>query len=222
MDDGERIRTELYYSMRSPGLNPQNVFYLLHALLKREFPETREEDLEKKSAAFHAMVRKPFPDGLEMDPAQLLKWVKEFKHPHEIAGQQNKKIVNEMKWMRERVLRLLPGVAPEHVGKGHRADNISPSYGTDPTYIQRRLNRDRPDLAERVAKGELSAHAAAIEAGFRRKLSPLEQILKLLPKLTDKERAIVRGEAKKKPIPPPGFLKAEGWRITTKENHDNH
>lgn len=64
--------------------------------------------------------------------------------------------------------------------------NTSLKYGTREHWI-RRLNRDRPDLAERVVKGELSANAAAIQAGFRRKLSPLEQILKLLPKLTTEE-----------------------------------
>jgi hypothetical protein len=36
-------------------------------------------------------------------------------------------------------------------------------------YDMVRLSRDRPDLAKRVVVGELSANAAAIEAGFRRK-----------------------------------------------------
>jgi hypothetical protein len=31
----------------------------------------------------------------------------------------------------------------------------------------KRLKRDRPDLADKVAAGEMSANAAAIEAGFR-------------------------------------------------------
>jgi hypothetical protein len=57
-----------------------------------------------------------------------------------------------------------------------------------------RLDRDNPDLAARVRAGELSANAAAIEAGWRKKrackkLSALEQILRLLPKLTAEERA---------------------------------
>lgn len=33
----------------------------------------------------------------------------------------------------------------------------------------RRLNRHRPDLAERVRAGELSLNAAAVEAAFRRR-----------------------------------------------------
>jgi hypothetical protein len=60
------------------------------------------------------------------------------------------------------------------------------------TYQLKRLKRDRPDLAEKVVRGELSAHAAAIEAGFRKRLTPFETVLKLIPKLTDDERDHIR------------------------------
>jgi hypothetical protein len=53
-------------------------------------------------------------------------------------------------------------------GQWHRVDNINAVQGgTSEAYTFRRLRRDHPDLAERVEQGELSAHAAAIEAGFR-------------------------------------------------------
>jgi len=42
------------------------------------------------------------------------------------------------------------------------------SRGTSSAHALRRLKRDRPDLAQRVLKGEISAHKAAKEAGFRR------------------------------------------------------
>jgi hypothetical protein len=45
--------------------------------------------------------------------------------------------------------------------------NVKLEYGTNDNYTVRRLKRDRPDLAEMVLDGELSANAAAIEAGFR-------------------------------------------------------
>jgi hypothetical protein len=48
---------------------------------------------------------------------------------------------------------------------------------------------DRPDLAERVEAGELSANAAAEEAGFRKKPTPFEIVCRLLPKLTAAENA---------------------------------
>lgn len=36
------------------------------------------------------------------------------------------------------------------------------------TYALRRLKRDNPELAEQVVAGVLSAHAAAVQAGFRK------------------------------------------------------
>ena len=48
-------------------------------------------------------------------------------------------------------------------GRFNRGDNITTDRGTSATYTLRRLTRDRPELAERVIKGELSANAAAIE-----------------------------------------------------------
>jgi hypothetical protein len=57
-----------------------------------------------------------------------------------------------------------------------------------------RLDRDHPDLAERVRAGEMSANAAAIRAGFRNKPSLLDQIRQLISKLTDDERMILANE----------------------------
>ena len=59
-----------------------------------------------------------------------------------------------------------------------------------PSLTLSRRSRERPDLFARVGKGKgkLSANAAAIEAGIRKKLSAFEQILKLLPKPTTQER----------------------------------
>jgi len=62
------------------------------------------------------------------------------------------------------------------VGNGRsRGDNItSTDRGTQADYTIRRLKRDRPDLADAVIRGNLTANAAAIEAGFRRKKVQLE------------------------------------------------
>jgi hypothetical protein len=53
----------------------------------------------------------------------------------------------------------------QHGGHGN---TTSSTVGTTATNTLRRLKRDRPDLAERVVAGEISANAAAIEAGFRK------------------------------------------------------
>jgi hypothetical protein len=51
-------------------------------------------------------------------------------------------------------------------GKGSER-NLNP-LGRSSAYNLARLHRDRPDLAARVEAGELSPHAAALEAGFRK------------------------------------------------------
>jgi hypothetical protein len=48
-----------------------------------------------------------------------------------------------------------------------------------------------------VLGGDLSANAAAIEAGFRKVRTPLEQIMRLLPKLTPDERRKVHDELRR-------------------------
>lgn len=45
--------------------------------------------------------------------------------------------------------------------------NLKPPADNSADYVVRRLRRDKNPLAERVEQGEISAHAAAIQAGFR-------------------------------------------------------
>jgi len=61
---------------------------------------------------------------------------------------------------------MTPKEAGAQKGK-EAADNIR-SYGTSASHTLRRLKRDNPELAQRVIDGELSAHAAAIQAGIRK------------------------------------------------------
>ena len=56
-------------------------------------------------------------------------------------------------------------------GRGNkRPDNVRSfnEYGNDSNYTLKRLKRDHPELAQAVINGELSANAAAIQAGFRK------------------------------------------------------
>lgn len=75
--------------------------------------------------------------------------------------------------------------------KDFQVDNIKlkTGGGTSALYTLKRLKRDRPDLFQVVLGGGMSPNAAAIEAGFRKKPTPFQIILKLLPKLTSAERA---------------------------------
>lgn len=69
-----------------------------------------------------------------------------------------------------------------------QGDNVTLIRGNQRTYTLARLHRDRPDLAEKVEAGELSANAAAIEAGFRRKLTRVERMQREWNNATPKER----------------------------------
>jgi hypothetical protein len=50
------------------------------------------------------------------------------------------------------------------------SSTVDRRFGTTESYTRARLTRDHPALAESVERGELSAHAAAIQAGFHRKM----------------------------------------------------
>jgi hypothetical protein len=60
-------------------------------------------------------------------------------------------------------------------GRGKTDDNVNrlPAQGGNSSdYTKRRLKRDRPDLYEKVISGDMTANAAAIEAGFRKPSPP--------------------------------------------------
>lgn len=58
--------------------------------------------------------------------------------------------------------------------KGNNITFSEVERGTNKSYTLARLRRDNPELFDRVEAGELSANAAAIEAGWRKKPTPLE------------------------------------------------
>ena len=73
---------------------------------------------------------------------------------------------------------------------GGKSDNITlaKERGTSKSYTLSRLKREAPELYERVCNRELSANAAAIEAGFRRVQTPIEQAKRWYNKLSEAER----------------------------------
>jgi UDP-N-acetylmuramoylalanine-D-glutamate ligase len=69
----------------------------------------------------------------------------------------------------------------QHTKQNSLVDNINEATrptGTSRDAAIRRLRKDRPDLLEKVIAGQLSAHAAACEAGFRKKPSAAEKCVK--------------------------------------------
>ena len=92
------------------------------------------------------------------------------------------------------VLALWREATTDHAG-GDRPtinDNImngpKPKQGTSKDYTLDRLKRQRPDLFRKVVANKLSAHAAAIEAGFIKVPTILEQLRKLWAKASPEDR----------------------------------
>lgn len=93
-------------------------------------------------------------------------------------------------------------------------DNVRPSkpqYGNSREGALRRLQKDRPDLHERVIAGELSAHAAAIEAGFRAKTVtiPAGELAALREKAAETSEAPAEAPARCLVCNPPGLAGSE-------------
>ena len=70
--------------------------------------------------------------------------------------------------------------------------------GTSPSYILRRLARDgaedasKAELFKQVTKGTISAHKAALEAGYRTKKTPLETVKTIIARLeTEDVKAVL-------------------------------
>ena len=75
-----------------------------------------------------------------------------------------------------------------HRPAGSNNNVMTSVQGNSKAYTLDRLKREAPKLFDAVCAGELSANAAAIEAGFRKKPAPFEQVKKLIRKLTPEER----------------------------------
>ena len=100
--------------------------------------------------------------GLEPDEIRLVAAWLELNDPDEAVPLQ--KVKDAVRQARENPLRSEVGrPAGENDSNG-----IISRGGNNQEYTLRRLARDNPALLDKVESGELSANAAAIQAGFRR------------------------------------------------------
>jgi len=86
-----------------------------------------------------------------------------------------------------------PGGRPEPAGTVDNVHSLpARPTGNSQESALRRLRKGRPDLHKMVLAGELSANAAAVEAGFRRRDTPLDQLHKVWARASATERAAFR------------------------------
>ena len=80
------------------------------------------------------------------------------------------------------------------LGQGTRQDlvnninELTRTSGTSKSYTISRLKKHRPDLFAKVVANELSANAAAIQAGFRKVKTPEDQLWHWWGKASKEER----------------------------------
>jgi hypothetical protein len=182
-------------------------------LLRGVKPGSRQA--EDESLLFCHWITSKFPNGLGLEPAELLK-ILELRHRFEKPPAPVKDKVAALNDLLRKVRSLLQpalgGHGGEHnsggrnqhtkaeVGQGDIITLTSPEEpekdaldfawaagpaeqdvaaeqqpvelpgadrGTSKAYLTRRLKRDHPELAAKVEAGELTAHAAAIQAGIK-------------------------------------------------------
>jgi hypothetical protein len=126
---------------------------LLRAVLKEDAWQERYDQLGRRPARFEsfaAFVTRPPTEGLGGDLAMVRRLIDDDP---------------ELVDLYTKALQRPPG-RPNKTLENHERYR-APTNGKEADL--RRLRKDRPDLHAQVLNGELSAHAAAVEAGFRRR-----------------------------------------------------
>lgn len=194
LTDAERLKLMLCESLRSPGLNPRSTFALLARLLDTEF----SGEVEETSRRFFDFVRAPQPQGMGLQPKDLLAIVNDLHHPQEVAPYLDKSVKDQMNRMRKRVSELVAAMFPlltheehdaakkplpvgtnQHTQGPDKTENVRPSaYGNSKEYRLGVLKRDHQDIAERYASGEFrNVSEAERAAGIREPKATVKRTL---------------------------------------------
>lgn len=90
----------------------------------------------------------------------------------------------------DRAIVVEPLPANGAIGNGRSSDNIKATKGgTSADYLTARIKRDRPDIADRMQRGEFrSVRAAAIEAGLVARPDPMQQARRAFERLQPEDR----------------------------------
>lgn len=148
---------------------------LLREILKDRLWEQRKNREGKEFESFEAFATHSLWQGLETNIADLLLFCRDKPEVRAM-------ILNEVGKL-------------QHHGTNQYGGLRNTNSSTDnATYALKRLKRDRPDLAAKVIAGDLSANAAAIQAGFRKKPTDFELALRYFRKLSDADRAAFKAE----------------------------
>jgi hypothetical protein len=172
-----QICVEAYDSLRTSELGLSSFPGLLKKLILNEAWKRRE-----------LVTRDGRPKGKTIELSSLRELITE--KPLAGWGEDPKKIEAVIKDNPE-VLAMYREAMKEKTGpKPNCCDNVteteSQATGNSKAYTVSRLQREAPELYQAVCDGKMSANAAAIEAGFRRKPTPEETCIKAFSKCESK------------------------------------
>lgn len=171
------VRLEIQGLLKDAESSVRHVQRWLKAMQEHDGYRTLTDATGESFGTFRAFVVAAPPFGLGYEPGVIDHLLRE-EHDRTVAE----------------VLADAPALAEPHRPPADKPKQIRvKQHGTSADYLAARIKRDRPDIAERMKGGEFrSVRAAAIEAGIVRPPTPIEQALKLLPKLTEGERQLLR------------------------------
>lgn len=144
-------------------------------ITKGYYKEMTDRD-GKPFTSFKQFCEYTLPHGMELRWDVLMKISERTPHREIILAQE---VLDEP---------LAEQGRPEGENKLRNTDYVRPPDTA--AYILRRLARDgaedasKAELFKQVTKGTISAHKAALEAGYRTKKTPLEQAKMIITKLT--------------------------------------
>jgi len=192
LNHAEQLRLNLHADAHVDGVDPSRFLAQL-AQAVRERAWERLTDADGHPLDFRTFLAAPYPVGIGAD-VELVRRLLTLPQRREALPEH----AAAMATLRVEVERLLLTPLPPH-GKGGKRGGVANSNnsapppawargGTGREYTIRRLRRDAPEFADRVLRGELSANAAAIQAGIRPRPSALATARTAWRRLDDAER----------------------------------
>lgn len=170
MSPEEDRRMRFYVQLKQDGGDPSQLLDLLSTVVERE--DWKQLTSHRgKQLTFLEYVTEPYPTGIGWSKEDVENMLK-FHHKYERKPMNDPEVEARMKSMRAKVYGLIRTGLTDH-GTNQRTlqcNVLSPKVrGNNEEYTVRRLRRDNSALADKVISGELSANAAAIQAGIRKR-----------------------------------------------------
>jgi hypothetical protein len=158
--------------------------------------------------SLRAFAQAPRPWGLAYDP-DLLDAIQAETRPITLGALKAKRAhdAHEANQSNERVPPAHRPLKSNYINENNVITSYDDNQGNSRTYAMRRLAKDRPDLHAQCLAGELTANAAMVQAGFRkrppsRKRTPLDALRRAWQKASPEDRAQFLAEVST-PCPPP-------------------